>query len=270
MDGQKRMNESAILAQAMNEEERALIKRWINNISRVDQRNQCVTTPFVDPGQQGLIKIICQSAQVNYFLSGGFKQAERQRFFIYPASWGELEEEIVCVVRIVTSKFSKPLSHRDYLGSLLGLGLERSVIGDIVVVEDGCYVAIANDIQTFIVQELVTVGSESVSVERVEQSTLENISKNEAFNYQRTTVSSVRLDSVIAAACKMSRSQAQLLIKQGKVKVNHREAANASQTMEPNTLLSVRGKGRIHLKEIQGETRKGRVGIVIGRIGEKK
>jgi RNA-binding protein YlmH len=263
------MNQSALLAQAKNEEERVFIKRWINNIMRVDEHNQCITTPFMDPGQQILLEIICQSIQVRFFATGGFKQAERQRLFIYPTSWGDVTENIVSVLRIKTSKFSKSLAHRDYLGSLLGLGLERSVIGDIIVTNDGCYVVVSEEIQDYILQQLVTVGREAVSCEILKTEETQTIVKDEAVNYERTTVPSVRLDAVIASAYKLSRSQAQILIKQGKVKVDHRESTNAAQIIQANMLLSVRGKGRIHIQDIQGETKKGRIGIVVGKIGKE-
>ncbi len=259
------MKQPLLLHLAKNQEERDFIKHWSDRAERISQRSGTETTAFLDPGQQKLLEAVCQESDISVIFCGGFTNAERKRGMLIEPYGNAEHEAPVEVLHIQNNRFSKSLTHRDVLGSLLGLGIERSVIGDILVVDSGAYAAIFTEMASFIAAQLDAVGHERVRVELLSRASAAALEVKEHVSVERMTVTSLRLDCILSAAYHLSRSQSQGLIKSGKVKVNYRYEDNLSAQIEPQALLSVRGFGRVKLLEVQGKTKKDRVAIVIGR-----
>ena len=171
------------------------------------------------------------------------------------------EEDIpITILSITWSKsFSRKLSHRDFLGSILGCGIKREKVGDIILDEDRAYVACMSDISRYLLYNLNKVGSVAVSVSETEAPQ----KKEEKVKVIASTVASLRLDSVIATGYGVSRAKAVEAVKSGKAKVNWEDTESVSREMKQGDIISLRGKGRIVLEEVAGTTKKDRIRITI-------
>ena len=163
-------------------------------------------------------------------------------------------------IRPLQKKFAEDLSHRDYLGALLNLGVDRSKIGDILVGEKEAIFFCEEGIAPFLQQELTRVRHTPVLVE---EAAPDEIQVTEHTEVVRGTVSTVRLDSVMSVALKASRSSLVSLIEEGKVFVNGRLVTSNGCQLKENDLISVRGNGRFRLLTLGGQTKKGRCVIEI-------
>lgn len=152
------------------------------------------------------------------------------------------------------------LSHRDFLGAILSLEIKRELVGDILTAE-GYAVVFVHDTAAELVAALDKIGKVGVSCER-------GITKPLPVQQTKridTTVSSLRLDCIVSAAVNTSRDKSASLIKSGMVNADFSPCLNVSTEVKVNTIISVRGSGRFRLSEISGETRKGRIRVVIDK-----
>ena len=198
---------------------------------------------------------------INFKFFGGYSDAERCLFLVYPDyAESTVDEEFIALIEITGRDISE-LKHRDFLGSLLGLGLKREKIGDILVSEDRCLVFVLSDIKDYIVTNLDMVARCGVKVRVCDFGDVK-IPPRE-YDEIRTTVASLRLDSVIGAALKTSRTAAVEVIREKRVSVNWQENTDPAEKISPNDVFSVRGVGRFKLTEEITRTRKDRLGICI-------
>ena len=153
----------------------------------------------------------------------------------------------------------RSVSHKDYLGSLLGLGIKREKIGDILIHEDFCQVVVSSDICDYIVMNLTKVATNSVKVKEINREELKTSEKK--YKDISFTVSSDRLDCVISGIYNISRQESLKYINAERVHLNYEKITSASKTVSSGDLISVRGKGRSEVVEIGGETRKGRTRV---------
>lgn len=190
---------------------------------------------------------------------GGFDNAEKKIMGVFP-QWFEPEMgsfPITCIK--VEGKFSRKLTHRDYLGSILSLGIATSKLGDIVVSNDFAYVLLHSDIAEYVADNLHKIGNQGVKVTTIDD--LTSIKLERKFRTFSSVCASMRLDAVVGAAANISRTQSAALIKAGKVKLNHLENDKPADTVKEGDLISIRGYGRFIPEKINGETRKMRLHI---------
>jgi len=174
----------------------------------------------------------------------------------------EDEEFPFSCVRIAwNARFGSP-GHRDLLGSVMALGFERERIGDIVLCGECAYLFAEPEIAEYVVSSLEKAGRVSVRCSFVDGAP--DLPPPQG-RMVRETVPSLRLDAVLAAGLDLSRSQASELILSRKVYLNHVETARTDAAVQEGDIVSVRGTGRIRLVQVQGTTRKGRLGISIFR-----
>ena len=164
------------------------------------------------------------------------------------------------VVRPLNPKFAEELSHRDYLGALMNLGVERSKFGDIIVTDAKAIIFLCEEIADYVLNNLTRIRHTSVQCKREE---IQDISYAPSFTELKGTVPSVRLDTVISVAFPMSRSKLTAYITAGKVFVNGKLITNNGYRLEEGNLISVRGMGRISYEGILAETKKGRYYISV-------
>jgi len=221
-------------------------------------------TRFLEPSLKMAVLRAAAQAEVHAAFFGGFEDAERCIAAFYaedePQAW---EYPLGCLELKWNSKYASP-GHRDLLGAVMGLGLERSATGDICMgSEDGkAYLFCHSDVQGYIAMNLESAGRASLKISPAE---LPPKLKEPEGICLRVTVSSIRLDGVIAAALKLSRSEAQKLIEAGLVKRNHIEELRGDVHLEEGDLLSVRGHGRMRIDGFDGITRKGRQAVRLFR-----
>ena len=184
----------------------------------------------------------------------GLKQTTAEEYYLFP---------IVCICITPSSlKFSEKLTHRDFLGALLHLGIIRSKIGDIYVKEKHAYVFCTESIAEFICKELCTVKHTMVYCEI---SAPEEDDLSPEFKEISSTVASLRLDAFLSVAFQTSRSSLTAFIDGGKTYVNGRLAVKAGMQLEEGDIVSVRGKGRFIVNEIKNMTKKGRIVVSINK-----
>lgn len=221
-------------------------------------------TRFLEPAMERAARSAAARAGVQIALFGGYAGAERCIAAFYsgdaPQDW---EYPLSCLEMKWNSKYASP-GHRDLLGAVMGLGLERDATGDIAMGEaDGsAYLFAHSDVQSYIVMNLESAGRASL---RIAQTQMPPKLKAPEGICIRITVSSPRMDAVLAAGLKLSRSEAQRLIEGGLVKRNHVEELRGDIHLEDGDLLSVRGHGRMRVEGLDGLTRKGRQAVRLFR-----
>lgn len=253
-----------LLAHLVDDEERLLGAKVLDQIEQVLKAGEPKTTPFLDPAQRQLAQGIIDSvAEVRSRTYGGFSRAERQRIVVYPEYY--LPELIEPPIRAVeaSGRFDHPPSHRDILGSVLGLGITREQVGDILPLDHGGQVIVALELAEFVVTHLDRIGRTSVTCEEIDFERL--AVEPERVKEIRTTVASLRLDAVAAAGFGTSRTKMAREIRSERVKVNWRVVSNPSAEVKEGDILSIRGRGRVHIDSIQGTTRKGRISALLKR-----
>jgi RNA-binding protein YlmH len=235
--------------------------------------------PFLTPRERKEAEgLLCSLGKQNAaFFFGGYPDAERVCLFLLPdylldvlsASpsdcpaeevlplLGEDTEEAVCALRVRGSGF-RELRHKDYLGSLLALGIERDAFGDIALQnEHEAVIFCTRPMLRFLLLHLERVGSDAV---RCSPYTLdESFTDGRKYRPIHDTIASARLDCVVAALTNLSREDAQRAIREGRVEVNFEEETRTDLPLSPPTTLSIRGYGRFRLRSFDGETRKGRL-----------
>lgn len=163
----------------------------------------------------------------------------------------------ISIIKITPNKFARKLGHKDYLGTLLGLGLKREKIGDIILTnENSAYCFISSDVEEYILSELKKVSRETIKVE-----VIKHIDKNilvSDYKERDLTITSLRMDNLIQHAFSISRTLSQELIEKELVKVNYETNINSLYEIKENDLLSVRGYGRVKIVMLDGENKKGR------------
>lgn len=221
-----------------------------------EKTDKIVSTNFLTPAE------VCEVNHIlkNYMhcIVGGFEEAER-RIIIIGTDENKISD-FCSVVRIETFN-DIILSHRNVLGSILGLGIKREMIGDIIVNKKLCDIIIMREMKEYILNNLTKIGRENVSIKEVLFDELLRI--DEQKERKVISVASLRLDSIVSGGFDISREKSASLINIEKVLVNFIPCKNISKSINENDLISVRGYGRIRFLNVLGETRKGRIRIAI-------
>lgn len=258
----------------MTKEEQLFQRRLIDLANMADRKNMILFSDFLNLNE---LNIYHSSQKELAFVTcrpfGGYETAERQMIaFIPDALSYDLENSRLpygweypfsCIqVQPLNEKFADKLTHRDYLGAILNIGIERSKIGDILLTDDGTYVFCHDTITDLLCQELTHIRHTSVRAQ---------ITDPESFSYQpkyeeiHGTVASVRLDSLLSLAFGSSRSSLTSLVENGSVYVNGRVTSSNGYKLKENDIISVRGHGKFQYCKTLSETRKGRLSVLIRR-----
>lgn len=242
----------------MTKEEQILLRHLKDLAFVCFQREYPVFSDFLNLNEQSIFLYLKEEMPaVSYHFDGGYPFAERKMVCFLPSGVGYECPAPLSLLRISPrqAKFAEELSHRDYLGTLLGLGIERGKIGDILVQEDGAFVFCQEGIASFIEEHLDRVRHTSVCCRREDAV---SFSYEPRFNRVRGSVASARLDAVVSLAFHASRSAMAGLIKGEKVFVNGRMIASASHPLKEGDVVSVRGYGKFIYRGLASQTKKGR------------
>ena len=242
--------------------EQQIEKRLAEMAQRAWNRGISCYTDFLDlSGQNALSRIRKQLPPVPVILFGGAEGCERRM-----AGFGAEDTEgfpISCVrVEPAGARFAEKLTHRDVLGALMSLGFERSLLGDIILREDGIWIFCAERIAGFIEENLLSVRKTSVRCHRAE-----NLPEGELYRIQRETVqvTSPRMDALIAHVFHLSRGDAQGLFPSGNVFLDGTECGRTDTEPVPGQIVSVRGMGRFRYQGAETRSKKGKWNVVIER-----
>ncbi len=237
------------------------MRRIIDKIEIVINNHCFESTDFLDPYERLLAKsILNRFNEIDYLEDGGIVHTERQIIFIYPSYYypSDLPQNIIAF-RI--SGDLDGLSHKDFLGAILNLGIKRSKIGDILVHADYTDIIVKKEIGDFILYNLEKVANKKVIVE---EKSLESISPAESLYKEiNKTLSSYRLDVYISSSFNLSRQESMDAIKAGNVKVNWEPIDKPAKELKVGDIISVRGYGRSILHSIDGLSKKGKIKATI-------
>ncbi|NLY53909.1 MAG: hypothetical protein GX060_04710 [Firmicutes bacterium] len=249
---------------SLAKDERSLVAAAWDKAEQARRRYQVIFTSFLDPGQRALLDQYAYLWDVNLDSWGGYDEAERCLVAFNPGEEAVPEADYPLVALEAKGNFSfAPATHRDYLGSLMALGMKRDTIGDILVKPDGCQLVLHENMLNYVLANWQAVGRVSVDVRPIGWDELQPPSPQ--IRRHRATVATLRLDAVVAAAYGISRTQAARLIRAGKLKHNFRPETRCDKLVEPADMLSLAGKGRAQLLEVGGQSRSGRRHIEIAR-----
>ncbi|MBQ7793778.1 MAG: hypothetical protein IJ366_04580 [Clostridia bacterium] len=239
-----------------------LLLRRIADISALcDKYNTPRFSDFLDEAEQAKVKL--NYADLGGVWFGGYDGAARQILGFFPDWFEPQESEFPIAAVKITNKGTRRLTHRDYLGTIMSLGLERRKIGDIAVSDTYAYVFVASDVAE-VVGAIDKIAACGVKCDIVPLS--ECVVPEAEYKLSDVVAASMRLDAVVGAVCNFSRKNAADYIASGKCEVNHIAAIRCDQTVKEGDLLSLRGLGRVQIMHISGETRSGRLHITIKKF----
>lgn len=262
----------SILEKYKNQEERILISKILDKLKFCETRNKIETTDFLDMAQINLVNKFLKIQKVeNYFFTGGYEGAERKILVIYPKKVTEFIENInlneyICALRLILPNDLKgKYLHKNYLGGVIKLGIKREKIGDILVDENGADILISPDIEKFLITNITELTRFSkVEIEKIDLANLREIkTKTEII---KVTVSSMRLDNIVAELAKCSRGKVREILQQAKVLVNYETVCKYSKEIKENDIITIRGKGRFVIKNILGNSKKGKIIVKIEKF----
>ena len=190
---------------------------------------------------------------------GGYNDSERQicAFYTY-------EDDLcfpISALNIKVKSKNASLSHRDYMGSILSLGIKRETIGDIIITNEGATVFCLDEIADYIKNNLPKVGG--TGVETTKTDNIKGLEIKRDFDEISSTVSSLRCDCVIASALNLARGKAAEIIDRGLVTLNYETAKSVSQSIKDGDVISVRGSGKFKILTDGHLTKKGRIHITV-------
>lgn len=264
------MNKKELLDRcAHSGEERVLLARVLDKLELSQTRGIPTHTPFLSPGEGAAAADLLRAwGRPRHLFWGGYEGAERAVCVFLP-DWQEDDDFISDPegpLAAVEGKFpaGAALGHRDILGALMGLGLTREKLGDILLPGDGrCQVVLLREVLPVLMSQWESAGRWKVSLQEIPLSGLE-VSPVQIKTI-RDTVATPRLDAVLAAGFSLSRSKAAAYISAGKAAVNHRECLKGDRQVEEGDVLTCRGLGKCVVKEVPGQSKKGRTMLVLER-----
>ena len=250
---------------AKSAEERVLLSRVLDKYEQCRQRSQPTNTAFLSPAEARSALDLLHAAAIHegFALLGGYEGAERRMLFFLP-DWQEEADtsDAIAFLRASWHESEHP-THRDLLGSLMALGIERETLGDILVSEGSADLAVSAGIAPYLLDSWSSAGRTALHLTRIEGGALRV--PEQKVREIRDTVATLRLDAVAAAGFSMSRGKAAELIAAGRVQKNYREAAKGDAPVAQGDVISARGLGKFEVAEVGGLSKKGRTGILLRR-----
>ena len=256
----------------MDKEENLVFRHLLDLAKVAYTRDTTVFSDFLNVREVAVLKKqVADLPLGRFFLFGGIDDAERV-MACFPASYEDREDIIFPIsyieINVKSVKFENNLlTHRDFLGAILGLGIDRKLIGDIYTITEEkrvakAYILCQKKIEDFLLSELSQIGRYQVSCNVV---TANEIAAVRRIEDKFGTVPSLRLDVVIGEALNISRSKVKELIEGDKVAVNSASVSSSHHQIMNNDIVSVRGFGKFIFYESLGRTKKDRIQIHLGK-----
>lgn len=251
--------------QHFRKEEHAFIDKVVEWREQVETQFSFRLLDFLDPREQEIVQsIIGTKDNIKCSFWGGYGQAERKRAIIYPDYFQPSNEDFGIVIFSIhyPSKFVT-LEHRKILGSLMGLGLKRSKFGDILMGDTNIQFIVTDQVADYVKLHFTQVGKTNVIIEAIPLTKV--IEPDESWIEQTATVSSMRLDAILAEVYHLSRQKVSPYIKNQLVKVNWKIVDDPAYQCHQGDTLSMRGFGRCKIQKIDGQTKKEKWRIIVAK-----
>ena len=250
---------------ARTPEDRLLLAKLWYKIDGGIRRNILCSTCFLSPRELELSRYLFGDAE-GLLSFGGYQDAERKMLIYLPDyltedALFEPDSPIVCLRASFYQGDS--LSHRDFLGALMGAGIKRETVGDICVQKDSCDFFVTSEIAPYILQNFLSAGRAKLHLEQIALS--DAVIPEPEVQIIKDTMASLRLDSVISSGFRIGRSLAAQYVSAGKAAIDGLPCEKPDKAVAEGQKISVRGLGKIKLAAIGGQTKKGRISVVIHR-----
>lgn len=250
-------------------EEQEVIEKTYDLIKQVEDTYSFCVTEFLNPRQITVMKSILGQTKLQVYQSSDFISSENARLLIAPAYYElNIADFHFSLLEInYNSKFNQ-LTHSQILGTLINrLGIERYLLGDIIVQENRAQVFIEKTMVSYLNAQVTKIGKATVVFEEIPFE--RQITSQSHIKEMNVLVSSMRLDKIIAAVLKLSRRKANQLIESEKVKLNYLVQPKVSHLIDIGDLISVRGYGRFTISRDNGLSKGGKHKLIIDRITHK-
>lgn len=263
------MNKTELLDKtARDAGERMVLSRALDKLELTRRRNIPAHTPFLSQAERTAVEALLSAAgHPAHLFFGGYGGAERTVCAFLPdwqegEDWAGAED---CPVSALRCSFQEGagLTHRDFLGSILGLGITREKVGDLLVGEASCDILLLRELEEYLLLNLESAGRVKLRVSPIPLSDL-SVPQVQVKTI-RDTVATLRLDAVAASAFSLARGKAADAISAGKVQLNHRECVKPDRAVAQGDILSCRGLGKCVVKEAGALSKKGRIMITLER-----
>ena len=250
---------------AHSPEDRVLLAKVWDKIQAGIRRDIPANTCFLSPRELEMTRFLFGDVPGLYAF-GGYEEAERKMLVYLPEYLEEtalMEEDspVVCLRAIYYE--ADTLSHRDFLGALMGAGIARETVGDICVGSGSCDFFVTGEIAPYIAQNFLSAGRTKLSVQQIPLTAV-SVPEPEIKEI-RDTLASMRLDSVISAGFRIGRSLAAQYVTAGKAAIDGLPCEKPDKPVAEGCKVSVRGLGKIKLATVGGQTKKGRISVTIHR-----
>ncbi|MCD7946837.1 MAG: YlmH/Sll1252 family protein [Oscillospiraceae bacterium] len=262
------MNKTELLNKiTQHPEERVLLARVMDKTELARSRSVPAHTGFLSSAERASVEtLLAAIGRPRHVFWGGYEGAERTICAFLPEWQDEdsfrLETETVALLH-ATFTADTALSHRDFLGSILALGITREKVGDLLVSAGACDILILRELTDFLLQHLERAGRVKLQLQPLPISALQP--PEESTKRITDTVASLRLDAVMASGFSISRGKAAGFISAGRVQLNHRDCGKSDHAVAAGDVITCRGLGKCVLTETGGLSRKGRISIVLER-----
>ena len=258
---------SLIASLAQNDEDVAVLRSFLDKEQARSTKNIPTFTKFLTPAQAGMCENLARKLKITDYTFFGIDDEAERKICIFAPDYMDadmLKEEALVLIRCTKSP-KDTLTHRDYLGSLIGLGIVRETVGDIFVHERGADIVVLPEIKEFILIHFSRAGRKEISVEVITHSEIDTGLSQGVI--KTGSISSLRADCVIAEIWGMSRTLSKEAIDQGRFILNGYECKKPDKEIAEGDKLNLRGKGKAHFLEITGTSKKGKLRYKAEKFG---
>lgn len=262
------MNKTELLNKfAKDPEERIVLARALDQLDRAANRSIPCATQFLSPAQRAALEpLLAASGHPRRLFHGGFEGAERTVCVFLP-DWQEAgdweAQDELAAIECAYPPTGADLTHRDLLGGLMGIGLTRERVGDILAGETAAQIVCLRDAAPIILSQFGQAGRYRLKLREI--SLAELAPAPAQVKLVHDTVAALRLDAVLASGFSLARGRAADAVAGGRVSLNHRECVKPDKAVEAGDVITCRGMGKCVLKSVGGQSRKGRIIIEIER-----
>jgi RNA-binding protein YlmH len=250
---------------AQTAEDKVLLAKLWDKINMGLRKSILSNTGFLSPRELEMARYLFGDLEGLHSF-GGYPDAERKMLVYLPEYLEEnalLDADSPVVCLRATFYQGDTLSHRDFLGALMGAGIARETVGDICVGSGSCDFFVTAEIAPYILQNFTGAGRTKVQIAQIP---LSDVSVPDPETKEiRDTLASMRLDSVISAGFRIGRSAAAQYVTSGRAAINGLPCEKPDKQVEEGAKISVRGLGKILLRSVNGQTKKGRISVTIDR-----
>ena len=262
------MNKTELLNKfAKDPDERMVLARAMDQMERSASRSIPCATQFLSPAQRAALEpLLAASGHPRHLFHGGYEGAERTVCVFLP-DWLEgsdwTAEDELAAIEAAYPPTGAELTHRDLLGGLMGIGLTREKVGDILTGDTAAQIICLRETASIILSQFDQAGRYRLKLREIPLSALSPAPAQVKVIHD--TVSALRLDAVLASGFSLARGKAADAVAAGRVSVNHRECLKPDKSVAEGDVLTCRGLGKCVLKTVGGQSRKGRIIIEIER-----